>query len=225
MQDAVDAEAHAQGTILRLDVDIGGPRAHRLFEHGLQKLDHRRFFGARRIAEQIAKFDRHIAEIGSQLLGQPGDFFGSPIDAVDQRQQLALGDDRQLDVTVQQAENVVVGLQVGRIDKADLQAAIHFVQHDGAETPGLRLGQEVDQVLLGIEVLEIDVGNLQLPGQRLRNRLFRNERTFDDNTPQLATAAFLLVERELELLIGEQTLLDEQIAEANLFRPSHCKLQ
>ncbi len=74
-------------------------------------------------------------------------------------------------------------------------------------------------------MFEIDVGNLQLPGQRLRNRLFRNERAFDDNTPQLATAALLLVERELELLIGKQTLLNEQIAEANLFRPSHCKLQ
>jgi hypothetical protein len=35
----------------------------------------------------------------------------------------------------------------------------------------------------------------------------------------------LLVERELQLLIGQQALLNQQIAEADLFRPSHCKLQ
>jgi hypothetical protein len=35
----------------------------------------------------------------------------------------------------------------------------------------------------------------------------------------------LLIERELELFIGEQALLNEQIAEANLFRASHGKFQ
>ena len=74
-------------------------------------------------------------------------------------------------------------------------------------------------------MFEIDVGNLQLSGQCLRNCRFRNKGTIDDNTTQLATTALLLVERELELLIGKQPLLNEQITEANLFRPSHCKLQ
>ena len=35
----------------------------------------------------------------------------------------------------------------------------------------------------------------------------------------------LLVEREFQLFIGQQTLLDQQIAKAYFFRPSHCKLQ
>jgi len=46
-----------------------------------------------------------------------------------------------------------------------------------------------------------------------------------DDAAQLASAAFLLIERELELFIGEQALLNEQIAEANLFRASHGKFQ
>ena len=74
-------------------------------------------------------------------------------------------------------------------------------------------------------MFEIDIGDLQLPGQRLRNGLFRYKGTIDDNTTQFATAALLLVESKLELLVGEQTLLNEQVAEANLFRPSHFKLQ
>ena len=64
-------------------------------------------------------------------------------------------------------------------------------------------------------MLEVNKGNTQLFGERLRNRLFRNEGTFDDNTSELAAAALLLVERELELLVGQQPLLNQQIAEAN----------
>ena len=225
VQNAVDTEAHTQGSILRFDVDIGSPRTHRLFEYRLQQLDDGRFFGARRCSEQVAKLHRHIAQIFGQLLGQAGDFLGTPIHPVDQRQQLAFSHHGDLDFPPHQPSNIVVGLQIGGIDKADLQASIDFVQYNGAETPCLRLGQQVDQVLLGIEMLEVDKGNLQLPGERLRNCFFRNKGTFDDNTPQLATATLLLFERKLELLIGEQSLLNQQIAKANLFRPSHCKLQ
>ena len=74
-------------------------------------------------------------------------------------------------------------------------------------------------------MLEIDVRRPQLARQRLRDRLFRYERTIDDNTPELATAAFLFVESKLELFVGQQTLLNQEIAQANLFRTSHCKLQ
>jgi hypothetical protein len=44
----------------------------------------------------------------------------------------------------------------------------------------------------------------------------------DDNRAKLAAAARLLVEGELELLVSKQTLLDEQIAEANFLQPSHA---
>jgi hypothetical protein len=50
-----------------------------------------------RRSEQIAEFDRHIAQVGGQFLGQAADFFGTPIDAIDQRQQMALGNDHQVD--------------------------------------------------------------------------------------------------------------------------------
>ena len=116
-------------------------------------------------------------------------------------------------------------MQVGRIDEADAQLAAALVEHDGAEAARLRFGQQADELGLGVEILEIDEGNAQLLGERLRNPFFRYEGTFDDNTPELAAAALLLVEGKLELFVGQQPLLDQQIAETNFFRPSHRKLQ
>lgn len=72
------------------------------------------------------ELDRNVAQIVGQFLGQAGDFFRAAVDAVDQRQQLAFGNDGQLDVAAQQANQFVISLQVGRIDEADAQAAIDF---------------------------------------------------------------------------------------------------
>src|SRR6185369_6208797 len=98
----------------------------------------------------------------------------------------------------QHAGQLVVGLQISRIDKTDPQLAIDLIEHDGAETPRLRFGQQADQPRFRIEMLEIDKRDAQLLGERLRNRIFRNKGTFDDNTAELAATAFLFVECELE---------------------------
>ena len=83
MQHAVDAKAHAQGALQRLDVDVRSARAHGLLEYRLQQLDDWRVFSTDGQPKQIAKLDRHVAKIGGQFLGQPADFFGTVIDAVD----------------------------------------------------------------------------------------------------------------------------------------------
>ena len=74
-------------------------------------------------------------------------------------------------------------------------------------------------------LFEVEEGNAQLAGQGPGNRLFRDEAAFDDNTPELAPAAFLLVQREFQLLVAEQALLDKQITETDFFRPNHRTLR
>ena len=116
------------------------------------------------------------------------------IDAVDQRQQLAFRHHGRLDVMAQDADDLVVGVQVGRVGKADAQTTLDLVQHDGPKTPRLSFRQAVDQFLARIERLQIDEDSLQLTRQRACNRLFRNVALFDDNAPEFAAAAFLLIE-------------------------------
>ena len=91
-------------------------------------------------------------------------------------------------------DDLVVGMQIGRVGKADAQATFDLVQHDGPKTPRLRFRQPADQFLARVERLQIDEDSLQLTRQRACNRLFRNVALFDDNAPEFAAAAFLLIE-------------------------------
>jgi len=161
-------------------MDIRSARTNGFFKHGLQQFDDGCFLGTRRRSEQAAKFDReqaakfdrHIFQVGGQFPGQAADFFGAPIDAIDQRQQMTLGNYHQVDFATQQTQDFVIRLQVGGINESNPQSATHLVEHHRAKTPRLRLGQQIDQFRAGIEVSEIDVGNAQLFCKRLRNRLF-----------------------------------------------------
>ena len=105
------------------------------------------------------------------------------------------------------AGDLVVGEQVGRIGHGHAEEGAGVFQHDGAEAARLRLRQPHGDFGLDREMLEIDVGNLQLPGQRGRDLLLGDETLLDEHAAELAPAALLFVERVLELLLGEQVLL------------------
>jgi hypothetical protein len=102
------------------------------------------------------------------------------------------------------------------------QLAILFAKHDGAEAPGLRFGQQLDQVGFGLEAAQIDEFGAQLARQRLGDAIFGDVAAIDENAPKLAPAALLFFERQPELLVAEQPFLYQQITQAYaLRRPSH----
>jgi len=188
----------------------------------MNQLDHRRVFGGRGQTHHIAKIDGRFAKFGGQLLGQPGDFLGAPVHPVNQRQQLAFGDHRDIHLAAHQAANLVIGLEIGRIGEADPQQAIFLTQHQRPETAGLGFAQQLEQFLIGrLETAQVDEGHPQLPGQRLRNTLFGDVAAIDEDPPQLAPGCLLLIQRSLELLLGQQALLDQQVAEADFLRGGH----
>ena len=59
---AVDAETDLQARFLRLDVDVRSANLRRIIEHGLQQLDHRRFFQADCIGQR-AEIDIAFAQV------------------------------------------------------------------------------------------------------------------------------------------------------------------
>jgi hypothetical protein len=126
---------------------------------------------------------------------------------VDRLQQQAFGDHRELDVALEEARDLVVGEQVGGVGHGDAEAARTLLEDHGAETARLGLGQTVGHLRLDREVLEVDVRNLELAGQRVGDLLLRDEALVHEHPPELAAALLLLVEGVRQLLLGEQPLL------------------
>ncbi len=206
MQHAVDAEADDEPGFLRLDVDVGGAHPDCVLEHGLQQADDRRVFD-RGAQPQRGEIDAAIADLLSQLLGQAADLLGAPVDPVDGLQQDAFGDHSELNVALEEAGDLVVGEQVGRIGHCHAVVGATVFQHQGTEAARLRLGQAHGDLGLEVEMLEIDERNLELARQGGGDLFLGNEAFLHEYAAELAPALALLVEGLLELLLGEQPLL------------------
>ncbi len=220
VEHAVDAEADEQGLFLGLDVDVRGPGLHGFLEHRLQQLDDRRVFRPRGDAQRGAELDGDVPHLLGEFLGQAGDFLGTPVDVVEERHQLALDDHRQVHFALDDPRNLVVAGQVGGIGKAHPQHPVMFVQHQGAEAARLGLGEQLDEIGLRLERAQVHELGAQLAGQRLGDALFRDVAAFDEDAAELAAAALLFIERQFQLLVGEQPLLDQQVPEADPLRRS-----
>ena len=161
----------------------------RFLEHRMQQLDDRRILGARRHVEQIAEFDRDVAQFGRQFLGQArrfprcGDRPGrsSPATAI-----------RPPPVRCR-------GGRCGRFRRrrrgpvGSVKPTRRRPSHSSstsARNARLRLGQQLDQFLFRVELLEVDEGDAQLAGERLGNSLFRDIAAIDENTPSLRPLRF-----------------------------------
>ena len=103
--------------------------------------------------------------------------------------------------------HLVVGEQVGRVGHRHAVVGAGVLQHQGAEAARLRLGQARGDLGLDREVLEIDVGHLQLLGERGGDLLLGDEAFLHEHPAELAPAALLLGQCVLQLLLGEQLLL------------------
>src|SRR6185503_6341735 len=91
-----------------------------------------------------------------------------------------------------------------------------------AEAPRLRLGQPAHQVVVEVVELEVDVRDVELPRHRLADLLVAGEALLDQHAPEPPARLLLLLQREAQLLLRDDLLGDQQVAEANLFWASHA---
>ena len=171
--------------------------------------------------EPAAELDRNVAHLLRQIFRQAGDFLGAAIQAVEQGQQLAFGNHGEIDVAPDDAGKFVESGQVGGVGHADAQHATALVQHQCAEAARLCFRQQFHQFGLGLEDLEVDIFRAKLACQGFRDAFFGSVAGFDQHATQLAAAAFLRVEGELELLVGNDALLHQQVAKSNLLWSCH----
>ena len=90
------------------------------------------------------------------------------------------------------------------------------MQHQRAEATCLHFGQHAHDLLIERQLAHVDKGNLQALGENLVQLLFADQVQIREYATELAAGALLLGQRLLQLLIGDDLVLEQQLAEADL---------
>ena len=184
---------------------VGGVRLNRVFEHGLQQLDDRRVLcpGRRR---QGAEIDIGVPEVAFHCLGKAADLLGAPVDPVDGLQHLVFAYRSDLYLAFQRALHLIGGEQVGRIREPDQVFATPVLEDNGTEAARLRFRKTAHHFVVQVVELEIDVGNVELPGERLGNLLVVAKAVVHQHAPEPPSGAFLLLEGDTDLFTRNELL-------------------
>jgi hypothetical protein len=75
-------------------------------------------------------------------------------------------------------------------------------QHQGAKPPRLGLRQQAHHVRVGVVELQVDVGDVGLAGDGAGDLFLGDEAVFDEHPAKLAAGAFLVGQRQSQLLFG-----------------------
>ena len=95
---------------------------------------------------------------------------------------------------------------------ADAIKNASILEHDRAEPTRQGFRQSRCDFRTNVEVLEIDVGDLQLARERAADLLFGDIPGIDENAAELAPAALLFIECGFELVLRQQLLLQKNLA-------------
>src|SRR5918999_2115306 len=101
---------------------------------------------------------------------------------------------------------LVVGEKVGRIGYADENRAATFLERHRAKAARHGFRQFVHYFRVERELREVDIAQVQLSGERLRQLLVVDKTELDEQPPQASSAARLRLERDAQLLDGNDLL-------------------
>ncbi len=111
---------------------------------------------------------------------------------------------------------LVVGEDVHGIGHAHQQLPVALSQDNGPETPCLGLGEFLHQFMVEVVMAELYEGDIQLLGKEIQQLVLFHITEIRERLAQLAPGALLLRKRRLELLVGNDAVLDEKVADADL---------
>jgi hypothetical protein len=214
VQDPVDAKAHDQRMLLRLEVDVGRVDPGGIVEDRLQQLDDRRVGIADRAAHR-REVDHVVLlpDLALDFAGEGADLLGLAVDAVDGRLKLLVRDRRQVDMAPEQRAQLVLRAQVGRVDHADQIGVTAVFEHHRAEPARLQLAEPAHDVGVHVEAAQVDERQVQLTRDGLRDLLLAGHAGLDQQLAEQLAGAFLLGQGLVQLLGPQQTLLDQHRAQ------------
>ncbi len=220
LQNSVNAEADPVFFLVRLDVNIAGPALHGIGQNQVHKFDDGRFVGGlfelRQIHFRFFCCQFQVGFIAGQVLHHLVDFFAGLNRAVKLPDRFADGRFRRnhrLHVESGHELDIVHGEDVGRIRHRDRQRRSHAgKRHDLVANGGLLRNQFDDRGVYFVE-FEVDRRNAVLAGQHRSNVLVTDQAHFDETGPQAAAILLLVVERLLQLILGDQAVLYQNFAQ------------
>jgi hypothetical protein len=219
LQHAVDALADAQRVLVGLDVDVRGAHLHGVLEQALQQLDHRRI-GDLVAGAELRHVEVTLGQFLAQLLGQVADLLRAPVHRIEGAQQVRLAHHGRIHRPPQQARHLVEGEDVRGVGHAHQVAVSLLGQRYAAETPRRRLGQAVDQVTVEAVMAQIHQRDGELARQQIEQGLLVDEAHLDERAAQLVPGLLLGAKGLLQLLVGDDAVLHQQIAQADLLARS-----
>ena len=180
--------------LARLDVHVRGARVDRVLEDGLYEPDN---WGVGRaiLGRQLVDVDVAITQFIVHFQRDRRDLVGTPVNGIHSPQQVRLAHQRDAQRLLEAGHQFVVGDQVGGVGHAHGQSAGVGLQHQRAEAAGEGLGHQPHDGRIGIQLLQVDEGNLQALRQHVMQLLLLHYSQIRQHAAQLAAGAFLFVQR------------------------------
>jgi len=213
VQHAVDAQTDAQHVFVRFDMDIRRTAGDCLFEQAVQQAHHRRIG---RVVHLEQAIDVVLVGVLADVARQRSDLGAVPVAVVEHAQHVGLAHQHDIGGVSEQAAGFVIGKQVGRIGHADHRLFGAVVQQYHPVTACELLGNGGNHLRLVAVVAQIHHFHAKLLGEQRQQAILADEPQRDQGAAQLAAAALLFVQRDRQLLAGDDTLLDQQVAQSNL---------
>src|SRR5208283_2104241 len=183
LQNAVNAEAHAEFSLVRLHVDVAGPALHGIGQHQVHELDDGSFI--RSLFEFLERdlflfaLDLDVARIAAlidrlhyrfQLF-----FFRSAVGLVDPFNDGTLRSHDRFDVEPGHELDIVHGKNIGGIDHGDSERSAHAAERQDLITPCGFERNQLDDDRINFEVGKIDGGHAILAREEVGDILVGEE--------------------------------------------------
>ena len=97
-----------------------------------------------------------------------------------------------------------------------------MLQHQGAVAARQRFRQELYRLTVDAHLLQVDKRHLQVLGQEAVQRAFRQQAEVCEHAPKFAPGALLFGQCAGQLLLGDDLLLHQQLAEPDFPPYIHC---
>ena len=171
--------------------------------------------------QQIVQIRGAVSQVLTQLSGESADFFGAPVNQIEIFQQRGFAYNRLAHRFAQLALDFVQRVDIGGIGHDHEEVSVALFQHHRAVTPGDGFRQQFGGLVAVIIIIDIDQRDAELVGKQVQQAGLVDHAQFDQGTAELAPQLFLFTECELQLILGNQSLFDEQVAQSDFLGKRH----
>ena len=202
---AVDAVAHHDAALDRLDVDVARPAGDTVGQHDVHQADDRplaRLLGAG--GRLLLVVERPHLEVAADSLEQAVHDVVVPVHVVDPRPDRRRRAEQHPDFAPGDEGQHLLGIDVERVGGRDFQVGVGLPHGHHVEPPRHLLGDALVQ--LGVEAAEVGDGEAEAGGDRLQHLVVDDQLALDQDLPERGGCGRRLLPDPRHRAIGQQGL-------------------